>query len=249
MASSFPPHPLNSLPGPVEAGSHFWDQLSPPTMDAPDPRSRFGFVDLTVDSPPASRRSSSSARRPSHNTSQTARRPQPNPGFRTQDWVNDSRESSVDPRPAKRRRGSAEVISLPPDENVEEVDLRDVDDEGDIAKLLQKQREEAIQVSREEGQKATLLSRLSCVICMEDMTDITATSCGHLFCHTCLMEALIAGETQGQDGTRSSARCPICRKKVAREKGQKTKYNIVPLELMVRPKSQTSSSKGKEPLR
>lgn len=38
------------------------------------------------------------------------------------------------------------------------------------------------------------LGGTSCVICMDSFTDMTATHCGHLFCHTCINEVLITAE-------------------------------------------------------
>lgn len=35
---------------------------------------------------------------------------------------------------------------------------------------------------------------MQCVICMDNFTDMTATHCGHLFCHTCINEHLITAE-------------------------------------------------------
>lgn len=51
---------------------------------------------------------------------------------------------------------------------------------------------------------------------------------GHLFCHTCLMEALIAGENRGGPGEPRRSQCPVCRKNISRTKPT----DVIPLLLM-----------------
>ncbi|GAB1320191.1 hypothetical protein MFIFM68171_10401 [Madurella fahalii] len=50
------------------------------------------------------------------------------------------------------------------------------------------------------------LSAFNCVICMDDVTDLTVTHCGHLFCSGCLHSAL------NIDATKRI--CPICRQRI-----------------------------------
>jgi hypothetical protein len=50
---------------------------------------------------------------------------------------------------------------------------------------------------------------------------------GHLFCHTCLMEALIAGENRAGPGEQKRSQCPVCRKFINRSKAA----DIIPLLL------------------
>ena len=50
---------------------------------------------------------------------------------------------------------------------------------------------------------------------------------GHLFCHTCLMEALIAGENRSGPGEPKRSQCPVCRKSINRNKAT----DIIPLLL------------------
>lgn len=66
------------------------------------------------------------------------------------------------------------------DENsqVEEVDLRDVDDDNDLTKLLEQQRVAAVKAQQEQANKPLKLSSLQCIICMEPMSNITVTHCG-----------------------------------------------------------------------
>ena len=68
---------------------------------------------------------------------------------------------------------------------------------------------------------------------------------GHLFCHTCIMEALIAGENQGPDPGKGPSRCPVCRKKVVRGKDGKDNNQVIPLELKLRVKSAVAKGKQK----
>lgn len=65
------------------------------------------------------------------------------------------------------------------DSDIEEVDLRDVDDDNGLSNALQKQQEMAIKAQQgATGDKPLKLSSLQCIICLEHMTDVTATSCG-----------------------------------------------------------------------
>lgn len=66
---------------------------------------------------------------------------------------------------------------------------------------------------------------------------------GHLFCHTCIMEALIAGENQAPDG-RGLSRCPSCRTKVVRNHKIGAAPQIIPLALKFTKKSE--KARGKE---
>jgi hypothetical protein len=50
---------------------------------------------------------------------------------------------------------------------------------------------------------------------------------GHLFCHTCLMEALIAGENRTGPHEPKRSQCPVCRKSISRNKPS----DIIPLML------------------
>ncbi|KAL9117899.1 MAG: hypothetical protein Q9187_005559 [Circinaria calcarea] len=162
-----------------------------------------------------------------------------------------SRESSAQPSNKRRRIDTVDIGEGTPRVNdsvakkeIEEVDLRDLDDDNSLFKVLEQQRADAIKTQKEQSNKPLRFSTQLCVVCMESMTNITSTHCGHLFCHTCLMEALIAGENQGSDAGKTLSRCPICRKKVLRGKDKKSSGMIIPLELKVRSKS--TVAKGKE---
>ncbi|EFQ24912.1 hypothetical protein CGRA01v4_06831 [Colletotrichum graminicola] len=81
------------------------------------------------------------------------------------------------------------------------------------------------------------ISAFQCVICMDDVTALTVTHCGHLFCSECLHSALNVDATKNK--------CPICRQKVETKDRNtytsKTK-GFWPLEL----KLMTASRKGKQ---
>ena len=65
--------------------------------------------------------------------------------------------------------------------NVAELDLRDVEDEDNFARVLEEQRIASVRAQHEEADKPVSFSNLQCIICMEPMTNITVTHCGKLF--------------------------------------------------------------------
>ena len=86
---------------------------------------------------------------------------------------------------AKRRRlnnGDPKNVitagSSSPVRKIEEVDLSGVNNDRDLTKLLERQRADAIRAQQEQNNKPIRLSTLQCVVCMENMTNITATHCG-----------------------------------------------------------------------
>ena len=118
------------------------------------------FVDLTADSSPPNM---PSTRRPSKNPRDT---------------------SSAPSNPAKRRKTEASQSSVRTRE-IEEVDLRDVDEDNRLSKVLEQQRMATIRAQQEQANRPVKLSTLQCIICMESMTDLTATHCGEsLPCNT-----------------------------------------------------------------
>ena len=123
----------------------------------------------------------------------TAEPPSPSPPFaapmahrQTSPAVQELLPTSDEPHTAKRRRlnnGGPESVILPddsPKQKIEEVDLRGVDDDRDLSKLLEQQRADTIKAQQEQSNKPVRLSTLQCVVCMENMTNITATHCGKL---------------------------------------------------------------------
>ncbi|KAF2818619.1 hypothetical protein CC86DRAFT_460949 [Ophiobolus disseminans] len=125
----------------------------------------------------------------------------------------------------KRHLGSAARRESSGSLKVEEVDL--TDERLSVRELLQKQREDAVKSQTRPEEKPTTFNTFTCVICMDNPTDLTATACGHLFCHTCLNEALIAGENRAGHGEPRRSQCPVCRKFINRSKTT----DIIPLLL------------------
>ncbi len=119
----------------------------------PDPEDYSEFVDLTADSSP----------------------PNMPPARRTSRNLRDS--SSAPSNPAKRRKTEASQSSVRSRE-IEEVDLRDVDEDNRLSKVLEQQRMATIRAQQEQANRPVKLSTLQCIICMESMTDLTATHCG-----------------------------------------------------------------------
>lgn len=187
-----------------------------------------GFVDLTTDSSP-----------PHQSMAPIARK------RRASDVVTPAPASPPQPkRTNKRRRISDLIVKEEEESKVEQIDLLDVEDDGRLSQVLEQQQAATIiEQQGRRGDEPTKLSSLQCIICMEPMTDMTVTHCGHLFCHTCIMEALIAGENQGEPG-KATGKCPVCRKKVSRPKEKtKDKREIIPLEIKCMTRS--SLAKGK----
>ncbi|KAH7037694.1 uncharacterized protein B0I36DRAFT_359353 [Microdochium trichocladiopsis] len=81
------------------------------------------------------------------------------------------------------------------------------------------------------------LGKFQCVICMDDVTALTVTHCGHLFCSECLHSALHI------DSNKKT--CPVCRTKVDMKnaKSSKTSKTYYHLEL----KLMTTRKQGKRP--
>ncbi|KAH7068431.1 hypothetical protein BKA63DRAFT_114173 [Paraphoma chrysanthemicola] len=138
------------------------------------------------------------------------------------------RESPA-PGPSAKRQKRADGTAAEQENKkplkVEEVDL--TDDQQPVQEILQKQREDAVKAQTKVEEQPTTFNTFTCVICMDTPTDLTATACGHLFCHTCLMEALIAGENRAGNGEAKKSQCPVCRKFINRTKAS----DIIPLLL------------------
>ncbi|KAL6853148.1 hypothetical protein J3F83DRAFT_559608 [Trichoderma novae-zelandiae] len=62
------------------------------------------------------------------------------------------------------------------------------------------------ELKKPEVDKRVKLSAFQCVICMDDVTGLTLTHCGHLFCAQCLHSSLSIETTRGK--------CPMCRAKI-----------------------------------
>ncbi|KAH8722603.1 hypothetical protein GQ44DRAFT_741588 [Phaeosphaeriaceae sp. PMI808] len=149
------------------------------------------------------------------------------------------RESPTPGPSAKRQRRESGNAATAQPITVEEVDL--TEDKTPIQQALQKQREAAARSQTKPEEKPTTFNTFTCVICMDIPTDLTATACGHLFCHTCLNEALIAGENRAGPGEQKRSQCPVCRKFINRSKTT----DIIPLLLK---KGLTTQPRKKAPV-
>lgn len=63
-------------------------------------------------------------------------------------------------------------------QEVDQVDLREVDDDDGLAKVLEQQRLASIKAQQEQADKPVTFSTIQCIICMEPMTNVTVTHCG-----------------------------------------------------------------------
>ena len=104
-----------------------------------------------------------------------------------------SRESSGQPSNKRRRTDIVDISEGTPrisdgvaKKEIEEVDLRDLDDDNSLFKILEQQHADAIKSQKEQSNKPLRFSTQLCVVCMESMTNITSTHCGEssrLFTH------------------------------------------------------------------
>ncbi|KAL8908967.1 MAG: hypothetical protein Q9207_000543 [Kuettlingeria erythrocarpa] len=204
--------------------SDFWRDFQPSNSNhVPDSN---GFVDLTTDSSPPQHAMPAARKRRASATARAA-------------------PSSSPSRSSKRRKPDEAEVKRE-DVKVEHLDLLDIDDDSRLSHVLQRQQAAVVKEQQgKQGEEPAKFSALQCIICMEPMTDITVTHCGHLFCHTCIMEALIAGEQQGEPG-KAMSKCPVCRKKVSRPKGKgKDKREVIPLEIKLSTRSSIARGKAR----
>ncbi|PNY24019.1 Helicase-like transcription factor [Tolypocladium capitatum] len=113
-------------------------------------------------------------------------------------------------------------------------------DNADLEELTTIDLTEATEVPEElkkpEVDNRIKISAFQCVICMDDVTTLTVTHCGHLYCQQCLHSSLHVDATRGK--------CPMCRAKI--DMKPRSSYNTKtkgfwPLEL----KLMTATKKGK----
>ncbi|KAI5243954.1 hypothetical protein E4T43_03994 [Aureobasidium subglaciale] len=140
--------------------------------------------------------------------SSTAHRKRPRPSF-----------SGTPPSATKRRLNPSAPIEL---DDTDEDEIEELGSDNDI---LAKEREALVTKQREESSKVSRIGDLNCMICLEHFTNMTATHCGHIFCHECLTQALIASQ---RSSDHNYGTCPACRKPIK----PKGKTQIVPLALM-----------------
>jgi len=125
-------------------------------------------------------------------------------------------------------------------EEIEQVDLVDVDDDVKYADYRSSQQAAMLKQQQEDDAiKYSKLSKFTCIICLDNPTDLSVTACGHMFCSLCLHEALTA-----VPGRRI---CPVCRSNVGKTQPGKDppKNGVFPLTM----KLMTTNKKGKQPVR
>ncbi|KAL4821234.1 hypothetical protein BDW67DRAFT_179937 [Aspergillus spinulosporus] len=150
----------------------------------------------------------------------------------------------------KRRRLTNQTISSsssqPDHEPIESIDLTEVDGNSSLAKVLAKQREDAVAAQQPSGggNARSRLTAYTCPVCMETPKDATATICGHLFCHKCIMEWLATTEEQRADRAGKAPRglCPQCRQPLSGVDATGPKRNLVPLQIKLFTKKRTNSA-------
>ena len=186
-----PPHPSASLLPDTESSNldtsfedsersdTFWSESDEGNLD--------DFVDLTQDASPPTMPPAPRPRSRIPHTIFTSTSPRRGDVLRPE-----GTPSSTQSNPAKRRKIGNEVSqSSHRPREVEGIDLTGVDDDKALSKVLEQQRIATIKAQQEQASKPVKLSTIQCIICMENMTDITATSCGTL---TSILVFIYAGQ-------------------------------------------------------
>ncbi|EEQ90001.2 uncharacterized protein BDCG_05121 [Blastomyces dermatitidis ER-3] len=199
------------------------------------------FVDLTISSPPLSVEQSSSNMFVHRARSQrpldiTAGAPAPK-----RRRVDNSSAAGPSSHPARYQR---QINSLDDDPDIESIDLTEVNDRVSLAKVLSKQREDAVKAQSTAGgvMGRSTLTAYKCPVCMDTCTDATSTICGHLFCHKCIIDTLRFGEERSMhdgNGKAPRGRCPVCRQALSRVDTYGPKRNLVPLQLNLSTRKRT----------
>ncbi|KAJ1335588.1 E3 ubiquitin-protein ligase complex SLX5-SLX8 subunit SLX8 [Microdochium nivale] len=142
------------------------------------------------------------------------------------------------PRPAKSRRPEEIDIGDDPFKEDGDVDHLFTGSPGVTAPTidLSNATEVPQEVQVPKPDNTIKLGKFQCVICMDDVTALTVTHCGHLFCSECLHSALHI------DSNKKT--CPVCRTKVdLKNTKSKTSKGFFHLEL----KLMTTRKQGKRP--
>lgn len=138
------------------------------------------------------------------------------------------RKRSADTSNAGEGPATKRKRSVRESEPVEELDLTNGAPMAED-QLLQAQQQEVIkaQQAAQESTGPQRIGKRQCIICMENYTNCTATSCGHFYCHECLVRALMAGARSNERGTGT---CPVCRKPLSHTGRKKT--DVIPMSFM-----------------
>lgn len=106
--------------------------------------------------------------------------PQPRNSTTTSEMPGQKRSAPSDSTgniPKKRSRLSGTTSATPVVLNVDEIEAVDLATDDAVQNLLQKEREDLVK-SQNENNNVTKFGDMSCIICMDNFTDITATACG-----------------------------------------------------------------------
>ncbi|CAG7928889.1 unnamed protein product [Penicillium olsonii] len=118
-------------------------------------------------------------------------------------------------------------------EAIETIDITEESDARELARAVAKQREDAIKAQQPTEKSDRPLNPLiayKCPICMDAPVNATTTSCGHLFCHKCIVDYLtITEEARTDSSKQNKGTCPVCRKPLSHKENTKGKQSIIPL--------------------
>ncbi|KAK3990242.1 hypothetical protein QBC44DRAFT_369321 [Cladorrhinum sp. PSN332] len=143
-----------------------------------------------------------------------------------------SRTPQISPS-AQRGSSSAKKRKRSEEEDVKPSFL----DDNDVFDLVDK--EEIPEQFRKE-KNWTKLRDFTCIICYEEVTDLTVTFCGHMFCAGCLHSALTVDPARRV--------CPVCRQKVDKEPPAQSSFGprakgYFPLKLKLMSKQEAEKRK------
>ncbi|KAK4165343.1 hypothetical protein QBC43DRAFT_208682 [Cladorrhinum sp. PSN259] len=147
-----------------------------------------------------------------------------------------ARRSSKPPQISPAQRGGNGSAKKRKRSEEEDVKPSIFDEDDDLIDLVDK--EEVPEGLRKEKQY-TKLRDFTCIICYEEVTDLTVTFCGHMFCAGCLHSALTVDPARRV--------CPVCRQKVDKEPahasfGPRAK-GFFPLKLKLRSRKEVERRK------
>ena len=217
------PETINSDSDSSSSTSTPFGSLFDDSEEGPDAPRRLAEIDLTQESdtmtPP---HPSGSKRKRGHHD----------------DDPDDGAPGPSNPRTAKRSQTTANGA------NVESISLLDDDDNPTATSILSKQRADAVasqnipspssHTTHEEKpqRQPTKLTGMQCTICMDSPHELTATTCGHVFCRECISGWVGAPDVRGR-----AKNCPACRTAltvVETGKRRGNKHTLVALEFMRR---------------
>ncbi|KAJ6037028.1 hypothetical protein N7540_001307 [Penicillium herquei] len=150
------------------------------------------------------------------------------------------------PRGTKRQRSEEDPYAsgLPADfdeDQIESIDLTEPEHISPLAKTLAKQREDAIKAQQPKDDTSdSLLGAYKCPVCMDTPENATSTACGHLFCHSCIIECLNRADEQRLDSTKQvRGTCPVCRKALTKNDAAGPRRSLIPLKLKLMTKKRS----------